>query len=158
MNINFAQKSATWKVWPLVLYELKFCSKKFDMKCATLRFIWTEILLKKVRLEKCDPWFWKKRYGGHTIRERPFYYYYDSKNILWIQEFHEHLFLRTRTRITRIFCWPALRMYSGVLLKWEFFIKMRAACFAPSFLQKRGVLEWGWLQVGSSHFNEKFSL
>ena len=48
--------------------------------------------------------------------------------------------------------------YSGVLIKWEFFIKMRAACFAPSFLQKRGVLEWGWLQVGSSHFNEKFSL
>ena len=31
-------------------------------------------------------------------------------------------------------------MYSGVLLKWEFFIKMRAVCFAPSFLQKRGVL------------------
>ena len=49
-------------------------------------------------------------------------------------------------------------LYSGVLLKWEFFIKMRAACFAPSFLQKRGVLEWGWLQVGSSHFTEKFSL
>ena len=34
---------------------------------------------------------------------------------------------------------------------------MRAACFAPSFLQKRGVPEWGWLQVGSSHFNAKLS-
>ena len=52
-------------------------------------------------------------------------------------------------------CW---KWYSGVLLKWEFFIKMRATCFAPSFLQKRRVLEWGWQQVGSSHFNEKFSL
>ena len=37
-------------------------------------------------------------------------------------------------------------------------IEMRAACFAHSFLQKRGVLEWGRLQVGSSHSNEKFSL
>ena len=54
--------------------------------------------------------------------------------------------------------WQYCKWYSGVLLKWEFFIKMRAACFAPSFLQKRGVLEWGWLQVGSSHINEKFSL
>ena len=27
-------------------------------------------------------------------------------------------------------------LYSGVLLKWEFFIKMRAAYFAPSFLKK----------------------
>ena len=35
---------------------------------------------------------------------------------------------------------------------------MRAARFAPSFLEKRGVLEWGWLQVGSSHFDEIFSL
>ena len=33
---------------------------------------------------------------------------------------------------------------------------MRAACFAPSFLQKRGVLEGGELQVGSSHFNELY--
>ena len=32
---------------------------------------------------------------------------------------------------------------------------MRAACFALSFRQKRGVLEGGWLQAGSSHFNEK---
>ena len=48
--------------------------------------------------------------------------------------------------------------YSGVLLKWEFFIEMRAAYFAPSFLKKWGVLEWRWLQVGTSHFNEKFSL
>ena len=55
-------------------------------------------------------------------------------------------------------CGSRKKHYSGVLLKWEFFIKMRAACFAPSFLQKRGVMEWGWLQVGSSHFNEKFSL
>ena len=31
-------------------------------------------------------------------------------------------------------------------------------CFAPFFLQKSGVLEWGWLQIGSSHFNENFSL
>ena len=48
--------------------------------------------------------------------------------------------------------------YSGVLLKREIFIKMIATCFAPSFLQKRGVLERGWLQVRSSHFNEKLSL
>ena len=67
MNRNFAQKSATWKVWPLVLgrgmaeltnqttatlYEPKFCSKKCDMKSVTLGF--------------------GKRYGGHTIRERLF--------------------------------------------------------------------------------------
>ena len=39
--------------------------------------------------------------------------------------------------------------YSGVLSKWEFFIEIRAACFAPYFLQNLGVLEWGWLQVGS---------
>ena len=58
MNRNFAQKSATWKVWPLVLYEPKFCSKKCDMKSVTLSFIWTEILLKKVRHENCDPWFY----------------------------------------------------------------------------------------------------
>ena len=32
---------------------------------------------------------------------------------------------------------------------------MRAACFAPSFLLKRGALEWGCLQIGSSHFNKK---
>ena len=50
------------------------------------------------------------------------------------------------------------RNYSCVVLKWEFFIKMRVNCFAPSFLQKRGVLEWGWLQAGSSHFNKKISL
>ena len=37
------------------------------------------------------------------------------------------------------------------------FIKLRAACFAPSFLQNRGVLEGGWLQVGNSDLNEKFS-
>ena len=49
INKNFAQKSATWIVWPLGLYELKFCSKKCDMKSVTLGFIWTEILLKKVR-------------------------------------------------------------------------------------------------------------
>ena len=61
MNWNFAQKSATWKVWPLVLYELKFCSKKCNMKCVTLGFIWTEILLKKVRHEMCDPWFYMNR-------------------------------------------------------------------------------------------------
>ena len=42
-------------------------------------------------------------------------------------------------------------------IKMGIFIKMRAACFAPSFLKKRGLLELGWLQVGSSHFNEKFS-
>ena len=104
MNWNFAQKSATLKMWPLVLYKLKFCSKKCDMKrvtlgfywliyetkfcskkcdmkCVTLGFywliyetkfcskkcdmnsvtlwfIWTEILLQKVRHEKCDPWFY----------------------------------------------------------------------------------------------------
>ena len=52
----------------------------------------------------------------------------------------------------------AMTCYIDVPLKWDFFIKMRAARFAPSFLQKRGVMEWGWLQVGSSHFNEKFSL
>ena len=44
------------------------------------------------------------------------------------------------------------------LIKREFFIKMKALCFAPSFLQKRGVMEGGWLQEGSSHFNEKLSL
>jgi len=32
---------------------------------------------------------------------------------------------------------------------------MRAAWFVPSFLQKRGVIKGGWVQVGSSHFNEK---
>ena len=32
---------------------------------------------------------------------------------------------------------------------------MRAACFAPSFHQKRGEMKGGWLQVGSSHFNLK---
>ena len=35
---------------------------------------------------------------------------------------------------------------------------MRAACFAPSFLQKRGVLNGGWHQVGNFHYHEKFSL
>ena len=35
---------------------------------------------------------------------------------------------------------------------------MRAACFAPFFLQKREVLEGGWPQVASSDFNEKFPL
>ena len=30
-------------------------------------------------------------------------------------------------------------------------------CLAPSF-SKKGVMEGGWLKVGSSHFNEKFSL
>ena len=43
-------------------------------------------------------------------------------------------------------------------IKMRIFIKMRAACFAPSLLQKRGVMKRGWLQFGSSHFNEKFSL
>ena len=52
-------------------------------------------------------------------------------------------------------CSAQLVLYSDV--KWECFIEMRAACFAPSFLQKRGALEWGWLQAWSSHFNEKFS-
>ena len=37
--------------------------------------------------------------------------------------------------------------YSGVLSKWEFFIKMRAACFAPSFFQNGGVLEWGFWRI-----------
>ena len=31
---------------------------------------------------------------------------------------------------------------------------MIAACFAPSLLQKRGLMEREWLQAGSSHFNE----
>ena len=34
---------------------------------------------------------------------------------------------------------------------------MRATYFAPSFLQKRGVLEGGWLQAGSSQFNENLT-
>ena len=126
MKRNFAQKSATGIVWPLGLYELKFCSKKCDMKSVTLGFIWTEILLKKVRHEMCDPWFlpayiwneillkkvrhekcdpwcWKK--GMVVTQFRNDFFYYDSKNILWIQEFHEHLFpTTTRTTITWIFC------------------------------------------------------
>ena len=82
---NFAQKSVTWKVWPLVwgrgmaeltdltttyLYEKKFCSIKCDMKSVTSCYgrrygwvdkpnhhysIWTKILLKKVQHRKCDP-------------------------------------------------------------------------------------------------------
>jgi len=47
--------------------------------------------------------------------------------------------------------------YSGVLWKWEYFIKMRVAYFAPSVLQKRGVMEGRWLQLVSSHLNENFS-
>ena len=80
----------------------QICPKLHKVTQICPNYTLIEILLKKVRLEKCDPWFWKKRYSGHTIRERPFYY--DSKNILWIQEFHEHLFLRRRTTITWIFC------------------------------------------------------
>ena len=38
--------------------------------------------------------------------------------------------------------------------KQDFFVKMRAPCFACSFPQKRGAVG-GWLQVGASHFNEK---
>ena len=39
------------------------------------------------------------------------------------------------------------KYYSGVLLKWEFFIKMRAAYFAPSFLQKKE----DWSEDGCKH-------
>ena len=35
---------------------------------------------------------------------------------------------------------------------------MRAAYFAPSFLQITGVLKGGWLQARSSNSSEKFSL
>ena len=70
------------------------------------------------------------------------------------------LYLKSKNQrhVTQKMKWFQNLLYSGVLLRWEFFIKMRAACFAPSFLQKRGVLEWEWLQVGSSNFNEKFLL
>ena len=45
-----------------------------------------------------------------------------------------------------IFC------YSGVLSKWEIFIKMRTALFAPIHPQ---VMKKGESQEGSSHFDEK---
>jgi len=34
---------------------------------------------------------------------------------------------------------------------------MRAAFYASLLPQKRGAIEGGWGQVGSSHLNEKFS-
>ena len=167
MNWNFAQKSATWKVWPLVLYELKFCSKECDMKCVTIgckacqidhacltktrghtfhvalfwakfRFIWQigfgedikEILLKKVRHEKCDPWVymnWNFAQKSATWNVWPLVLYEpkfcskkcDMKSVThgfgikrygggisWTKEFHERLVPRTTTRrrITWIFC------------------------------------------------------
>ena len=45
MNRNFAQKSATWKVWPF--------GSSWQTKPSQLLLI--EILLKKVRRRKCDP-------------------------------------------------------------------------------------------------------
>ena len=45
--------------------------------------------------------------------------------------------------------------YCGVLSKWEFFIKMRAA-FLASILP--GVMKEGESKEGSSHFDEKLSI
>ena len=63
------KKSATWKVWPLVLLWTEILLKKCDMKSVTLGFIWTEILLKKMRHEMCDPWFYMKSVWGRGMVE-----------------------------------------------------------------------------------------
>ena len=47
--------------------------------------------------------------------------------------------------------------YCSVLLKWEFFIKMRASYLQPSSLQYSSFLKKGGSKAGSSHFDEKFS-
>ena len=46
MNRNFTQKSATFKVWP---FESSWQTRLSQL------YIWIEILLKKVRRRKCDP-------------------------------------------------------------------------------------------------------
>ena len=47
--------------------------------------------------------------------------------------------------------------YCSVLLKWEFFIKMRASYLQPSSLQYSSFFKEGGSKAGSSHFNEKLS-
>ena len=47
--------------------------------------------------------------------------------------------------------------YCSVLLKWEFFIKMRAYYLQPSSVQYSCFLKEGGSKAGSSHFNKKFS-
>ena len=47
--------------------------------------------------------------------------------------------------------------YCSVLLKGEFFIKMRASYLQPSSLQYSSFLKEGGSKAGSSHFNEKLS-
>ena len=47
--------------------------------------------------------------------------------------------------------------YLSVLLKGEFFIKMRASYLQPSSLQYSSFLKEGGSKAGSSHFNENFS-
>ena len=52
---------------------------------------------------------------------------------------------------------PIMSHYCCVLLKWEFFIKIRASYLQPSSLQYSSFWKEGGSKAGSSHFNEKFS-
>ena len=47
--------------------------------------------------------------------------------------------------------------YCSVLLKWEFFIKMRASYLQPSSLHYSSFFKEGGSKAGSSHFDDKFS-
>ena len=63
------KKSATWKVWPLVLLWIEILLKKCDMKGVTLGFIMNWNFAKKVRHEMCDPWFYMKSVWGRGMVE-----------------------------------------------------------------------------------------
>ena len=52
---------------------------QFSVILGTGEQIMIEILLKKVRHEKCDPLFWKEVWWSHNLGMT---FYYDSKNIL----------------------------------------------------------------------------
>ena len=95
--------------------------------------------------QQCQGCVWSLIQGTNT----PFYW---SENSFWPLENSEEM-----TYWALLYKQLPQPPYSGVLLKWEFFIEMRAACFAPSFLhsfKKEENCEDGC----KSHFNEKFSL
>ena len=149
-----------------------YCDHKYDLTFSVLQYVLESLHRNLVRLVSynlmantfllfhcCESSTWLgfrivECYRRHLIRQ----VWSDQHFFLFIF-FHSQTVSREKRYSTFLLCSTRkdLKSYS-VLLKWELFIKMRAACFAPSFLQKRGVLEWGWLLVGSFHFNEKFSL
>ena len=79
----------------------------------------------------CDVWDWEARAKMKIKAKISLQYLFSCKQLILLSQ---------ADSVKRDPC--TVIQYSGVLLKWELFIKMRAACFAPSFLKKR-VLEWG---------------